>query len=118
MPQAASWWSGSGGRTLAWRRSCRGRPPPPSGALAAPVFEGLRSGFSPHYNESPGFATVAMMALTPVGIAWGWRLRSSPAIALALLGVVTGAAVYGPLAPFLNRVPVLSSSATSRMTVI
>jgi len=87
-------------------------------AHGSPIFDGVSAGFGSNYNETTGFATVAMLTLTPVGIAWAWLRRSPQVVALVVLGVVAAAAVYGPLAPLIGRLPLLAAAGTTRMIAI
>jgi hypothetical protein len=83
-----------------------------------PIYDGVSAGFAPNYNESTGFATVTMLTLIPVGIAWLWLRRSPQALALVVLGIVAAAAVYGPLTPFVGHLPLLAAAGTTRMIAL
>src|SRR5205807_4712265 len=77
-------------------------------ARGNPVFDGSGAGFGGNYNETAGFATVTMLALAPIGAAWGWSRRRPAVAALVVLGLVAAGSVYGPLTPLVGRLPLLS----------
>src|SRR5205807_1592047 len=79
---------------------------------------GSGAGFGGNYNETAGFATVTMLALAPVGAAWGWSRRRPAVAALVVLGLVAAGSVYGPLTPVVGRLPLLSVAITTRLTAV
>jgi hypothetical protein len=82
-------------------------------AVGNPAIDGV-FGRAPNYTESTGFATVAALVLAPLGLWQAWVRRSAAVLALAVLGVVSAAIVYGPLTPLSGRLPGLSVSYNAR----
>ena len=87
-------------------------------AHGTPIYDGGAAGFRPNYNEATGFATVAMLALTPVGAAWAWANRRPAGVALCALLVAAAGTAYGPLTPLAGSLPLLASEGSSRMTAL
>lgn len=72
----------------------------------------------PNFNESTGFAGVAVLVLSPLGVWWEWGRERSVAIALAGIGLVSAGIVYGPLAPVAGRLPGLGNSNNERLLLV
>jgi hypothetical protein len=85
--------------------------------LGNPAIDGS-NGPRPNYNEAVGFATVTALMLTPLGLAWLWRHARSAAVALVGIGLLAVGTVYGPLAPIVGRLPILSLTLNTRMLVL
>jgi hypothetical protein len=85
--------------------------------LGNPAIDGS-DGPKPNYNEAVGFATVTALMLAPLGLAWLWRRARSAAAALVGIGLLAAGTVYGPLAPIVGRLPVLSVTLNTRMLVL
>ena len=72
----------------------------------------------PNYNESTGFAGVAVLVLSPLGAWWAWSRERSVAIALAGIGLISVGIVYGPLTPLTGRLPGLGNSNNERLLLV
>jgi hypothetical protein len=86
-------------------------------ALGNPALDGSL-GRPPNYNEATGFAGVAALVMSPVGVLWAWRKDRSLAVALAGIGLVSAGIVYGPLTPLSGRLPGLDNSNNERLLLV
>jgi hypothetical protein len=86
-------------------------------AVGNPGIDG-RLGRLPNYNESTGFAGVAVLVLAPLGAWWAWTRERSVAIALVGIGLISAGIVYGPLTPLSGRLPGLGNSNNQRLLLV
>ncbi len=86
-------------------------------ALGNPAIDG-GTGHAPNFNESTGYATVAALVLSPLGVWWAWTRDRSVAFALGAIGLVSAGIVYGPLSPVSGRLPGFGVSNNQRALVV
>ena len=82
-----------------------------------PGVDGLL-GRPPNYNESTGFAGVAILLLAPLGGWWLWRRARSAAVALGGITLTAAGVVYGPLSGISGHLPLLATANGARSIVV
>ncbi|MBO0730577.1 MAG: YfhO family protein [Acidimicrobiaceae bacterium] len=85
--------------------------------LGNPAIDGAQARL-PNYTDATGFAGVTALALAVPGLVVQWKRDRPTSIALAVVGFVGVATVYGALTPALGRLPGFASVPSERMLML